>query len=317
VHGIWANQIIDFARIAAQAGTPFRVVKAVDDVNWLREIKSVSPDTITVARLTHDHEGAPGVNDAGTDLDAYAALMMAPILDKLRADPALMQTVDFWELTNEPLGGGAPVEAYVRLAEVTAKSIAIAEANGLRLAILSLNAGTPEWVDMVALAETGLFEKAKAGGHILALHEGVFGDDPIDLWWNTHSVDQDGNPTTLDTGNAAPGGWIPGAPVLPGAGALSLRYRFLYHLLEARDEVVPLFVSEFYAGGGYDSASKADVIARVHWYDVQLAADDYVLGFAPFTLGPTSQWLHQDYELIYEGANGLVAYITAKQASIP
>lgn len=317
VHGIWANQIIDFARIAARAATPFRVVKAVDDVSWLKEIKSVSPDTLTVARLTHDHEGAPGVNDAGTDLDAYAALLMAPILDKLRADPALIQAVDYWELTNEPLGGGAPVEAYVRLAEVTAKSIAIAEANGLRLAILGLNAGTPEWADMVALAETGLFERAKAGGHILALHEGVFGDDPIDLWWNTHSVDQDGNPTTLDTGKAAPGGWIPGAPVLPGAGALTLRYRFLYHLLEARDEVVPLFVSEFYAGGGFDSASKADVIARVHWYDIQLANDDYVLGFAPFTLGPTSQWLQQDYELIYEGANGLVAYITAEQASVP
>jgi hypothetical protein len=317
VHGIWANQIIDFARIAAQAGTPFRVVKAVDDVSWLREIRSVSPDTVTVARLTHDHEGAPGVNDAGTDLDAYAALLMAPILDKVRADPALMQTVDFWEVTNEPLGGGAPVEAYIRLAEVTAKSITIAEANGLRLAILSLNAGTPEWADMVALAETGLFKRAKAGGHILALHEGVFGDDPIDLWWNTHSVDQDGNPTTLDTGSAAPGGWIPGAPVLPGAGALCLRYRFLYHLLEARDEVVPLFVSEFYAGGGYDSADKADIIARVHWYDLQLANDDYVLGFAPFTLGPTSQWLDQDYELIYEGANGLVKYITAGQASVP
>jgi hypothetical protein len=317
VHGIWANQIIDFARTAAEAGTPFRVVKAVDDVSWLKEIRTISPETITVARLTHDHEGAPNVNHPGTDLDGYARLLMEPILAKLQSDPALRQAVDYWELTNEPLGGGASAEAYARLAQVTAKSIAIAEEHGLRLAILGLNAGTPEWRDLVAMVETGLFSRARAGGHILAVHEGVFANDPIDKWWNTHSVDGEGNPTTVDTGHTAAGGWIPGAPVLPGAGALCLRYRFLYHLLEARGEVLPLFVSEFYAGGGYDHAAKTDVITRMHWYDEQLAKDDYVLGFAPFTLGPTEEWKLQDYGPIYAGSHGLIAYLTAISAPTP
>ena len=99
---------------------------------------------------------------------------------------------------------------------------------------------------------------------------------------------------------------------MEGAGALNLRYRFLYHLLEQRDEVVPLFVSEFYAGGGYDPMNKPDVVARMHWYDMQVATDDYVLGFAPFTLGPVPEWVGQDYGPFYEGEDGLVAYITSR-----
>jgi hypothetical protein len=317
VHGIWSNHIVEFSQTLADAGVPFRVVKAVDDLGWLKEIKRVSPQTITVGRLTHEHEGAPLVNEPNTDLDAYAAVLMEPILAKLRDDPSLLQAVDYWELTNEPLGGGAPADAYARLAQLTIKSLDIAEVNDLKLAIFGFNAGTPEWADMLAMTETGIFARAKAGDHILTLHEGVFGGDPIDKWWNVHSVDQAGNPTTADTGVSAPGGWIPGAPVLDGAGALTLRYRFLYHLLEERDEVVPLFVSEFYAGGGYDPVNKPAVIARMLWYDVQIAADDYVWGFAPFTLGPTSGWKHQDYEPFYEGYNGLVAYMIALMAAAP
>jgi len=309
VHGIWPNHILEFTQILADAGVPFKVVKAVDDLSWLKDVKRISPATVTVGRLTHAHEGAALVNDASTDLDWYAGVLMEPILAKVQDDPSLGQVVDYWELTNEPLGGGVPPDAYARLARLTIKCLDIAEANGLKLAILGFNAGTPEWADLLAIVETGVFARAKAGGHILTLHEGVFGDDAVEKWWNVHFVDADGNPTTEDTGVTAPGGWIPGAPVLDGAGALCLRYRFLYRLLEERDQVVPLFVSEFYAGGGYDAANKADVVLRMHWYDVQLAADDFVLGFAPFTLGPVPDWQHQDYEAFYAGEDGLVAYM--------
>lgn len=312
VHGIWPNHILEFTQVLVDAGAPFRVVKAVDDLSWLKDVKRVSPETVTVGRLTHEHEGAVLVNDPGTDLDWYATLLMEPILTTVRDDPALRQAVTYWELTNEPLGGGVPAEAYARLARMTIKCLDIAEANDLKLAILGFNAGTPEWVDLLAMAETGVFARARAGGHILALHEGVFGNDAVDKWWNVHYVDGDGKPTTENTGVTAPGGWIPGGPILDGAGALCLRYRFLYHLLQERDEVVPLFVSEFYAGGGYDPANKADVVARIQWYDGQLGADDYALGFAPFTLGPTPGWEQQDYEPFYEGQDGLVALIIGR-----
>jgi len=309
VHGIWSNRILEFAQLLADAGAPFRVVKAVDDLGWLKDVKRISPETVTVGRLTHEEEDAGLVNDPGTDLDWYAAAIMEPILARVQDDPALRQAVDYWEVTNEPLGGGVPTDAYVRLARLTIKCLDIAEANGLRLAIFGFSAGTPEWVDVLAIVETGVFARARAGGHILTLHEGVFGDDPIDKWWNVHFVDDSGDPTTEDTGVTASGGWIPGGPVLDGAGALCLRYRFLYHVLEERGEVVPLFVSEFYAGGGYDPAHKADVVARMQWYDGRVAADDYVLGFGPFTLGPVPGWEHQDYEPFYEGGDGLVAYM--------
>jgi len=314
VHGIWSNRILEFTQILADAGAPFRIVKAVDDLGWLEDVRRISPETITVGRLTHDHEGAVLVNDPGTDLDWYAAVLMEPILTRVQNDPSLRQAVDYWELTNEPLGGGVPTDAYVRLARLTIKCLDIAEANDLKLAILGFSAGTPEWVDLLAIVETGVFARAKAGGHILTVHEGVFGDDPIDKWWNVHFVDEDGNPTTEDTGVTAPGGWIPGAPILDDAGVLCLRYRFLYYLLKERDEVVPLFVSEFYAGGGYDPVNRSDVVARMQWYDSQLGADDYALGFGPFTLGPVPDWEHQDYEPFYEGEDGLVVYMIARAA---
>ena len=312
VHGIWPNRILEFTQVLAEAGAPFKIVKAVDDLSWLKDVKRISPETVTVGRLTHAHEGAVLVNDPGTDLDGYAALIMEPILTKVQDEPALRQAVTFWEPTNEPLGGGVPSEAFARLAQLTIKCMDVAEANGLKLAIFGFNAGTPEWADLLAMAETGVFARAKAGGHILSLHEGVFGDDAIDKWWNVHNVDGEGAPTTENTGVTAPGGWIPGAPVLEGAGALCLRYRFLYALLQERDEVVPLFVSEFYAGGGYDAANKADVVARMGWYDGQLSADDYVLGFAPFTLGPTPGWEGHDYEAFYVGEDGLVAFMMGR-----
>jgi len=312
VHGIWSNNILDFTQTLVDNEVPFPIVKAVDDLGWLKEVRRISPETITVGRLTHEHEGADLVNDPDTDLDWYATVLMEPILTKVENDPTLMEVVDYWELTNEPLGGGAPPDAYARLAQVTIKCIDIAEANNLKLALFGFSAGTPEWTDMVAIAETGVFARAKAGGHILALHEGVFGDDPIDKWWNVHNVDSDGNPTTQQTGTTAPGGWIPGGPVLEGAGALCLRYRFIYYLLEQRDEVVPLFVSEFYSGGSYDPSAKADVVARMRWYDDQIESDSYVLGFAPFTLGPTQAWTSQDYEPFYAGDDGLVHYAIAR-----
>ena len=314
VHGIWSNRILEFTQILAHAGAPFRIVKAVDDLGWLKDVKRISPETITVGRVTHDHEGAILVNDPGTDLDWYAAVLMEPILTEVQNDPSLRQAVDYWEPTNEPLGGGVPTDTYARLARLTIKCLDIAEANDLKLAIFGFSAGTPEWVDLLAIVETGVFARAKAGAHILTVHEGVFGDDPMDKWWNVHFADEDGNPTTEDTGVTAPGGWIPGGPILDGAGALCLRYRFLYYLLKERDEVTPLFVSEFYAGGGYDPVNKTAVVARMQWYDGQIDADDYVLGFGPFTLGPSPGWEQQDYEPFYEGEDGLVAYMIARAA---
>lgn len=286
IHGILAGDILAYVEHAADAGMPLSVVKAVDDMTYLARVKQISPETLTVARFTSQHEGAALVNDPDTDLAWYAGEIMGTIFDRLEEQPELAAVVDYWEPINEPLGGGVPTDAYERLAQLMVHCIDLAEQQGLHLALFSFSAGTPEWADMMAIVETGVFSRAKAGGHILALHEGVYGDNPINKWYGpAHS--------------------IPGAPEIPDAGALTGRYRYWYHLLQQRDEVVPLFISEFYAGNGYgDDANLDDIVARMAWYDRQLQRNSYALGFAPFTLGPTEQWIGEDYAFVYQALFG-------------
>lgn len=279
VHAIVANQVAAFQQQLVAAGTQFCIVKAVDDLNWLSGVKALSPATKIMARLTSPDEGVTVINNPGVDLDQVARRVMKVIFDKLDAVPALAEVVDYWEPVNEPLGGGVPTDVYVRLAELMKRCMVLAAGRGLKLALFAFNAGTPEWPDMVGMVETGVFGQAQQGGHIVAFHEGVFSDDPVDKWF---------------------GGGIPGAPHVENAGALCCRYRFLAHLLKQRGELVPFVITEFYAGGGYEqTANPDDVLRRFKWYDEQVRADDYVLGFLPFTLGPVGQWRTHDYEFMY------------------
>ncbi|HHS98493.1 MAG TPA: hypothetical protein ENK08_11495 [Chloroflexi bacterium] len=285
VHAIYLNRVKSFAEQLAADGAAFSVVKAVDDLAWLKEIRQISPQTITMARLTSPYEGCPGIDQPDTDLDQLASRLVEVILDRLEQDPELREVVDYWEVVNEPDPAG--VRGYRLLADLMIRCMERAEEHGLKVAIFSFNSGTPEWREMVAVAETGVFARARRGGHILAVHEGVFWpSQPIDLWW---------------------GEGIPGAPEVEGAGALHFRYRYLYHLLHQRREVVPLVISEWY-GGRYaqHGATPLDVVEQVRWCDEKYRQDYYVLGFCPFTLGPTEEWVGQDYEFAYPA---LVDYI--------
>lgn len=278
VHGLTFAGIGNYARTLTEGGTSFPVVKAAGDMGWLAEIKAISPDTITVARIISPIEGCEKVGDASTNLDSMADRLVKLVLDKIAGAPGLRQAVDYWEICNEPDPPGTT--GYARLGELMIKCMEKAEIYGLRLAILSLNVGTPEWDEMNALAESGVFARAKEGRHILALHEGVVSpDDPIDKWWN----------------DAPP---IPGAPSIENAGALCFRYRCLYHILEQRDEVIPLVISEWC---GYDQRPHIpeETLDRVIWYDREARYDYYVLGFLPFTLGPVGQWIDCDYAKSY------------------
>jgi len=284
VHTIWPARTVEYL---AQGFRP-PVFKAVDQLEVLHAVKEVFPGALTVARRVSPFESCPGVADPDADLPALRDALFAPVLESLDADPDLAGVVDWWEICNEPDPPGP--DGYARLAELTALCIDRAEELGLRLALFSLNAGTPEWAEMEALAESGVFGPARAGGHVLAVHEGVFSpDQPIDLWF-------------LDD--------IPGCP--PGlgkrirAGALCFRYRFLAHLLQERGELVPVVVTEWYPGSPDPSEEN---LARVAWYDGEMAADYYALGFCPFTLGPTPPW--DDLAPLYE--DRLLAYAAAAQ----
>jgi len=285
IHSILPNKVGQFAETLANGGAAFPLVKAVDDLGWLSSIKQTSPQTITIARLTSSHEGCEGVESPDADLDEMADRLMGVILDKLAGSPDLREAADYWEVANEPDPAGA--EGYRRLSLLMIKCMERAEAEGLKLALFSFNTGTPEWEEMKAMVATGVFARARQGGHILALHEGVpWPDRPIDLWW--------GDP-------------IPGSPEVAGAGPLCFRYRYLYHLLRQRGEVVPLVVSEWY-GGRYaqHGAKPEDIVEQVRWYDEKAREDYWMWAFCPFTLGPVGGWSRQDYEFAY---TALVEYM--------
>lgn len=240
------------------------VIKAVSHFGWLSEARAIFPDVPIVGRVASDIEGCQGVENPDVDLAwmAHDLMNLILVLPQEIRDP-----VNYWECVNEP---DPPGEfGYAQLARLMIECMKIADAHGLKLALFSLNAGTPEWSEMVEMCNAGVFEIAKAGGHILALHEGVFDDQPIDHWWPDP---------------------IPGAPHVPGAGALCFRYRYLYHLLEQRDEVVPLIVSEFRTHGATHPQGTVEVVERLAWYDERARADAYFLGVTPFTLGARDQW---------------------------
>lgn len=279
IHYLTTGGTLHFQEALASEGARFKVVKGVSDWGALKEFKRRDPGVITVGRVHSDLEGVGGVNDPNADIWALAQGLVGKVLGQINQDPELRDAVDYWEICNEPLGGGSPTDAYERLGRVMASAMTIAEQHGLKLGIFAFNAGTPEWADMRAIVETGVFSVAKLGGHILTLHEGQLSAGPVD---------------------AGMGDLIPGAPSVPeGAGSMNFRFKYLYSLLEARDEVIPLFVSEWYPGG--DRADIQDIVSRYIWYDKSARPLPYFLGFAGFTCGAAYGWEGSDQEPYYPG----------------
>jgi hypothetical protein len=294
VHSIYRSPVLDY--VGGSNDLSYPVVKAVDDLGWLPAAKEQHPDTVIVARLTSRLEGCPNVEDPATDLDAMADGLMSYILNEITLNPRLRGVVDYWEVVNEP--DPPTTEGYRRLAELMIKCMERAETDGLRLALFTLNFGTPDWDEMQAMVGTGVFGHAKEGGHILALHEGVpWPGEPIDLWW---------------------GRTIPGAPEVPGAGLLCFRYRFLYHLLAQRDEIVPLVISEWNCDRYQEQGGTPQgVVSGVRWYERRLAEDYWVLGVCPFTVGPSAAWDDDDYTFAYPALVDYMAGIRNRQNALP
>ncbi len=268
VHTILANNALYYVRLIANAGAHMAAVKALeDDLGWLQDVKTVSPLTVTVGRFTRFHDTVP----LEGDLRTTAQDLMDRILPDMSTHRAY---VDYWEITNEMDPPGA--EGYRLHAELHFHLMDIAEQEGFKIALFTWNAGTPEWEEIEAVVETGVFGRAREGGHILALHEGTFAP-----------------PVT--TGYGEP---LPGRPRYPDRGTLCCRYRWLYEdFLKPRNEVIPLLLSEFGMGAYADTGfTPAEWVAEISWFDDRMREDDYVLACCPFTLGPVSQWGSHDYE---------------------
>ena len=198
IHAIMPGETPAVMRQLQAAGAHLCTVKAVSSVGWLREVKDLDPHTVTVGRFMRGTD--PGVNVEGPALDGNLRESARRVMDSLL--PRWEQHrayVDYWEIINEqdPVG----VDGHRRLAEFMGYCMEIAEHEGYHLALFSYSMGVPEWQEMEAVVETGVFAQAKAGGHALALHEYAY---PMDRWF--------GEP-------------LPGRPAYPDRGPLACRYR--------------------------------------------------------------------------------------------
>lgn len=317
IHSLRPAQCLAYINQLKVNGGRFPVVKAVDDIDWLADVKAIDPNIITIARFEIDGvigEGANGVefvNDG--DYSEFVDTLFGPIDQKLRIRPDLKAKIDYWEICNEPDPPGA--DGNRKLAECMIACINRANSIGIKLGLFAFNAGTPEWWELEAIINTGVFGHARAGGHILTWHEAVFGADglgfgaPIDLWFGQPIPATEDKTRWLqlfdsglqifeyirEEGNE-PAWWFQGK-----AGPLMFRHRFLYERLRERDEVIPLVISEIVFGGGYaNGISGQGVAQRAAWYEARAKDAYYLLGHLPFTLGGIGTgWDHQEYSFAY------------------
>ena len=283
--------IMEFVRRAKP-----RVMKGVDDLGFLADIKQVSPGTVTVGRLNQANviEHWPDSTDPG----AAAAIFVDENLETYLLNPQ----VDYWEgwnefVTTEP-------DRWQWYAQFEASRACLMQAQGLRAAVGGFAAGTPEYSEMALFLPA--LEAAHRCGGIFTVHEAVY---PI-----------------IGCGLAAnQAGLIPGAPALRvPAGSLMLRYRFWYEgWLKPRGlGGLPLVISELAVGGfqanspcnglggsawrlfqdwwvqqGVGPDGPQSYVNILAWYDQEIRNDPYVLGVTIFTAGAIGDVTWSDYDL--------------------
>jgi hypothetical protein len=267
--------IMEFVRVAKP-----RVLKAVDDLHWLREAKAASPQTITVGRVTASSQRYEG------DPAQAARAFVAEQMEKYNYN---REGVDYWEGWNEPAPKTAAEMTWYATFEAE-RVRALAE-NGLRAAVGTYPTGVPEW-DLLALFLPAI-QAAKQYDGILALHE-----------------------YSAPTMQFGVGAGIPGRAPVANRGSLTLRYRYWYEdLLKPRGLAIPLIITEagidggirnrpgppdalgwrqfttYWSQQGLGGDGTRAYLDQLAWYDNETRQDSYVLGFTVFTAGdPDDQW---------------------------
>ncbi len=263
-----------------------RVVKGLDNLDWLAEVHQVSPQTITIGRFVDVPERDMLDNKDPSQFPNpadFAHKFIDYFIARYRQNPG----VDYWEGWNEfPPNTPAQWQWY---AEFEANRACFMNDIGLKAAIGGFSAGTPEYSDMAYFIPA--LEKAAQCNAIFTLHEY--------------------SSPTMQTGfNSG----IPNAVHVDNAGSLTLRYRYWYEgYIKPRGINIPLVISE----AGIDSnvgpgcpmkeggqgwyacykdwdamnlgAEKWKVyLDQLVWYDNELRKDDYVIGFTIFTAGTSN-----------------------------
>jgi hypothetical protein len=286
--------IMEFVRQAQPA-----VMKAVDDLGFLAEVKEVSPRTITIGR--HSIKGS---QDYDGDPEEEARRFVEEYLEIYRLNPA----VDYWEGWNEPDPNYQNMIWYSRFEQERVRQMA---AHGFRTAIGGFATGVPE-MDEFQLFLPAIQAAIDHGG-ILTLHE--YGAPDMAYLY--------GDP-------------LPGYPAYPDRGSLTFRYRWFYReFLEPGGMVIPLVISEagidgiignrpgppglgwwdfqsYWERQGLGATGREAFINQLAWYDAGVRQDGYLIGFTVFTAGGFGYWEQYDINPLLPE---LAAYVVGQRGS--
>lgn len=265
-----------------------RVVKGLDNLDWLAQVKQESPQTITIGRYTENPFTSVLDNLDPTQYPNpadFARNFIDHYINQYRANPG----VDYWEGWNEPQW--QTQAQWQWYGEVEANRACFMKDLGLKAAIGGFSAGTPEYVNM-AYFIPGL-KRASECLAIFTLHE--YSSPVMQAGFNSG---------------------IPNAVQVDNAGSLTMRYRYWYEgYIKPASFTIPLVISE--AGidngvgqndrgcplndgqGWYGCYKVWDVsnpgvpkwqvyLDQLTWYDNLLRQDDYVIGFTIFTAGTSN-----------------------------
>jgi hypothetical protein len=254
-----------------------RVVKGVDDLGFMEEVKKVSPQTITIGRFS----------DVPQNMDGDPKQAAVDLVNRYLARYRQFPGVDYWEGLNEPAVNGK-MEWF---ATFEAERVRLMAQNGLRCAIGAFSTGVPEWDQFEAFLPA--IQAAIEYHGIFTLHE-------YDAPTLSRSV----------------GAGLPGRDAVADRGPLALRYRWWYEdFLKPRGLVLPLVMSEagidgsvgnrpgpkglgwmdfvdFWRASGLDPDGVTEYLHQLAWYDAELQKDDYVIGCAIFTAGSSGDDWH-------------------------
>jgi hypothetical protein len=248
----------------AEAGNPLPVVFSVDQNVW-PDIERLSPTTVYIFRTQKNLRGetigdGPGSIYTGDPVKTAQDWMkeMMPVWTKNKAH--------YYAPLNEQ--DPAQIEGFTWLNAFTVECLNIAEANGLKLALYAFSGGNPK--DVLQPASGQAFtrddawrelipslQRAKAGGHLMLLHE--YGFNFVTLKKSTPH--------------------------------LALRYRHAYRMLAQHNADAPLVISEASAGVGYAGVAPNIWLEDVKWYDSELMKDRVVIGCCLYQLGGSENFV--------------------------
>lgn len=265
------------------------VMKGVDDVGYLRDVKALSPNTITIGRFTVDQPNIGQGDPAQRAID-----FVNQMLPKYQANK---DWVDYWEGWNE-----VTYPNYEWYAQFEAARACEMKRLGFKAAIGGFSTGTPEPWQFEAFIPA--IEAGIRCGAILTTHE--YGAPTLYLWFSQ--------------GLPASYGHDP-VPAYPDRGPLMGRYRFLYYnMLLPRGLNIPLVISEAGIDGGAGAGQRPGYsnaqgwmgfedywgrelgqndpvqfyVDQLAWYDSMLRQDSFVIGATIFNVGNGGTWASFD-----------------------